>query len=167
MAADPGTASSLDLVLLLSQASHALTAELTAQLDAFGVSVREYCVLSKAMSGSFTQTQLAEMSDLDKTTMVVTVDDLERAGLAERQPSPVDRRARIIAVTPAGEKVVSRAQRIVTRFYDDVLATLPAHERTSFVDALVRLVDTLRPGSASPEPQPIRRPRSVKTVRSG
>ena len=47
--------------------------------------------------------------------MVVTMDALERAGLAERRPSPTDRRARIIAVTPAGEDVVERGEQIVTR----------------------------------------------------
>ena len=44
------------------------------------------------------------MIGLDKTTMVVTVDELERAGLAERQASSTDRRARIIKVTPAGRR---------------------------------------------------------------
>jgi MarR family transcriptional regulator for hemolysin len=168
--ADSDSVPGLDLVLLLSQASHTLTIELTARLEAFGISVREYCVLSKALPGSFTQTQLADMSDLDKTTMVVTVDELERAGLAERQPSPVDRRARIVVVTPAGGKAVAQARKIVTQVYDDVLATLPARERKGFVDALVRLVEGLRSSSVSAavdEKLPVRRQRSVKSVRSG
>jgi MarR family transcriptional regulator for hemolysin len=35
-------------------------------------------------------------------THVVTVDELEKAGLAERRPSSRDRRARVISVTEAG-----------------------------------------------------------------
>ena len=61
-----------------------------------------HCVLYHALGGEFTQIQLAEQCALDKTTMVVTMDALEKAGLAERRPSPTDRRARIIAVTDAG-----------------------------------------------------------------
>ncbi len=49
------------------------------------------------MESEQTQIRLAERCALDKTTMVVTGDELERSGLAERRPSPTDRRARIIA----------------------------------------------------------------------
>ena len=58
-----------------------------------------------------TQGALAAEAALDKTTMVVTVDELERAGLAERRPSTTDRRVRIIAVTPEGERLVRRGRR--------------------------------------------------------
>ena len=36
------------------------------------------------MTGAYTQTELARLIGLDKTTMVVTVDELEAAGLAKR-----------------------------------------------------------------------------------
>ena len=45
-----------------------------------------HCVLYHALAGEFTQIQLAEQCALDKTTMVVTMDALESAGLAERRP---------------------------------------------------------------------------------
>ncbi|MQA87599.1 MAG: MarR family transcriptional regulator [Streptosporangiales bacterium] len=129
-----------DLILLLSQASHVLTTEMTAQLTELGISPRGYCVLSKAMTGELTQSQLAELCDLDKTTMVVTLDGLERAGFAERRPQATDRRARIVSVTEAGERIVAEAQEIVAGLYDDVLAALPPSEREAFVDGLERLV---------------------------
>jgi MarR family transcriptional regulator, transcriptional regulator for hemolysin len=129
-----------DLAFLLSWASHALATELTAGLAGLGVSPRAYCVLVKAMPGDLTQTQLAEACGLDKTTMVVTMDELERGGLAERRPSDTDRRARIIAVTRAGERLVAKANRIVNGIHTDVLAALPEAERHAFVSGLVRLV---------------------------
>jgi len=97
-------------------------------------------VLAKASEGELTQTQLAELATIDKTTMVVTMDALERDGLAERRASSVDRRARVIAVTGEGRRMVAAGQEIVDRIFDDVLATLPAREREAFVDALQRLV---------------------------
>ena len=78
--------------------------EMTAALEDLGLPPRSHTVLVTAMTGAYTQTELARIIGLDKTTMVVTVDELEAAGLAERQPSKTDRRARVIAVTPAGAK---------------------------------------------------------------
>ena len=105
----------VDLMFLLGQASHALETEMTAKLQALGVSPRAHCVLAHALRGELTQSQVAEQCALDKTTMVVTMDELERAGLAERRPSSTDRRARIIAVTEAGRRIVEEADAIVGR----------------------------------------------------
>ena len=96
-----------NLCWLLSRASWTLTTELTAALEDLGVSPRAHAVLAAAATGEHSQTQLARIVGLDKTTMVVTLDELEAAGLAERRPSPTDRRARVIAVTPAGAKASS------------------------------------------------------------
>jgi MarR family transcriptional regulator, transcriptional regulator for hemolysin len=159
--ATPGT----DLVFLLSQASHALMTELTARLAEFGISPRAHCVLAKALTGELTQGQVAELCALDKTTMVVTLDALERAGLAERRPSGSDRRARIIAVTEAGERVSAAADGIVALTYADVLAALPERQRDAFVDALERLVDgRLSKPPACDKPPRRRAPRAVQAV---
>ena len=92
------------------------------------------------MTGEHTQIELARLVGLDKTTMVVTLDELEAAGLAERRPSPTDRRARVIAVTKEGRRKVREADAIFQAIRDDVLAALPEAERDVFVDMLRRLV---------------------------
>jgi MarR family transcriptional regulator, transcriptional regulator for hemolysin len=150
-----------DLAFLLSQAAHALHRELTAALAELGVTPRAQCVLQAAMAGDRTQGQLAEQCALDKTTMVVTIDELERAGLAERRPSSADRRVRIIGVTPMGEQVVAHGRRIIEGVYSDVLDALPSDEREPFVAALSRLVGgrLAQPVECS---NPPRRPRSRK-----
>jgi MarR family transcriptional regulator, transcriptional regulator for hemolysin len=147
-----------DLGLLLSRAAHGLHTELTAGLTALGISPRAHCVLSKAMGNELTQSQLAGLCALDKTTMVVTIDELEKAGLAERRLSSADRRARIISVTPEGERMVARGQEIVARIYDDVLGALPEGDRSAFVDALTRIVES-RLAEPTPCERPVRRPR--------
>jgi MarR family transcriptional regulator, transcriptional regulator for hemolysin len=128
-----------DLCWLLARASHALTTEMTAALEDSGISPREHTVLVTAMTGAYTQTELARMIGLDKTTMVVTVDELEAAGLAERQPSSTDRRARVIGVTAAGREKVLDAEKVLDRVREDVLAALPEEERPVFLQALGRL----------------------------
>jgi MarR family transcriptional regulator, transcriptional regulator for hemolysin len=129
-----------DLCWLLSRASHGLTTEFTAALEELGISPREHSVLFTAMTGEFTQTEIAKMVGLDKTTMVVTVDELERAGLAERRPSSTDRRARVIVVTDAGVRLVCEADEVLDRVRDDVLAALEPDERYVFLKALGTLV---------------------------
>lgn len=128
----------------------------TAALEKSGISPRAHAVLSTAMTGSYTQTELARIVGLDKTTMVVTVDELEAQGLAERRPSSTDRRARVIAVTKAGQRSVRGADRILEQVRDDVLAELPPDERQVFLRSLARLAY----GSLSepvPCAQPVRR----------
>jgi MarR family transcriptional regulator, transcriptional regulator for hemolysin len=129
-----------DLCWLLSRASYILTTELTAAFEDLGLSPRAHCVLATAMSGDHTQIEIARKIGLDKTTMVVTLDELEAAGLAERRPSSEDRRARVIAVTKAGERKVREAEEIADRIRADVLSTLPEDEREVFLSALTRLV---------------------------
>jgi MarR family transcriptional regulator, transcriptional regulator for hemolysin len=150
-----------DLCWLLSRASYTLTTELTAAFEDLGLSPRANCVLSVAMTGAYTQTELARRVGLDKTTMVVTLDGLEAAGLAERRPSAQDRRVRVIAVTPAGERKVREAEEIAERIRADVLSVLPARDRKVFLDALTRLV-TERLSEPVACSQPVRRraPRS-------
>jgi len=125
---------------LLGQASHALKTELTAALESLGVSPRAHHVLATAMRGEYTQTELAGIVGLDKTTMVVTLDELEALGLAERRPSATDRRARVVAVTKAGARKVRQAEEIAQRIQADVLESLPPRERQALVEGLARLV---------------------------
>jgi len=152
------TAFDPDLIFLLSQANHALTTEMTARLAGIGSSPRTYCVLSKAMTGEYTQIRLAELTALDKTTMVVTLDALERAGLARRVPSDTDRRARVVAVTEAGARLVEASRKVVPYLYDDLLSMLSADDRQALVNALVRLVEG-RLASPLHYERPPRRPR--------
>jgi len=132
----PPTSLTSDLCWLLSRASHALMTELTAALEKKGMSPRAHSVLAAAMTGQYTQSEVARMVGLDKTTMVVTLDELEAAGLAERRPSPGDRRVRVIAVSPAGRRKVREAEAIMDAVREDVLSGLPAGDRAAFLRAL-------------------------------
>jgi MarR family transcriptional regulator for hemolysin len=129
-----------NLAWLLSQVNHAYASEMAAALEPLGLGARGYCVLSAAVGSELTQSQLANLIGLDKTTMVVTVDHLEHLGLAERRPSPTDRRARVIAVTKLGERTLAKAERIVEAVQVDVLGSLPDGDRKAFLDALGALV---------------------------
>jgi MarR family transcriptional regulator, transcriptional regulator for hemolysin len=147
-----------DLSFLLDHTGHVLRSRMTAALAEIGLTPRMHCVLVHALEEERTQIQLAEIGDMDKTTMVVTVDALEKAGLAERRPSSRDRRARIIAVTGEGARVAARSQEIVDGVHEAALGSLPEGER----EALVRALNSLVSGhlaTPSESPRPARRAR--------
>jgi DNA-binding MarR family transcriptional regulator len=150
-----------DLSFLLDHTSHVLRSKMSAALAEIGLTARMHCVLVHALEEERTQIQLAEIGDMDKTTMVVTVDALEKAGLAERRPSSTDRRARIIAVTDEGARVAGQSQQIVDRVHREALAALPEEDAQALLRILNRLVgDSL----ANPveAPRPARRARQSK-----
>lgn len=115
------------------------------------------------MTGDHTQIEVARLVGLDKTTMVVTLDELEHSGLAERRPSPSDRRVRVIGITDAGERKVREAAAIAEQVREDVLGVLPPEDRRVFVDALRRLVEE-RLGEPTRCAQPVRRRRASSNV---
>ncbi|MEV7968445.1 MarR family winged helix-turn-helix transcriptional regulator [Sphaerisporangium sp. NPDC088356] len=147
-----------DLSFLLDHTGHVLRTRMAAALAEIGLTARMHCVLVHALEEERTQIQLAEIGDMDKTTMVVTVDALEEAGLAERRPSGKDRRARIIAVTEKGARVAVRSQEIVDRVHEETLGALPEEEREIFLRALNRLV-TGHLATPADSPQVVRRAR--------
>jgi DNA-binding MarR family transcriptional regulator len=129
-----------DLCWMLARASHSLTTELTAALEGFGISPRGHAVLAAATGGEHTQTDLARLVGIDKTTMMVTLDELEADGLAERRPLSSDRRARLVVVTAAGEQKVREVEQVFDRVREDVMSVLPEEEREVFLRCLGRLV---------------------------
>lgn len=149
-----------DLSFLLDRTGHVLRTRMTAALAEIGLTPRMHCVLVHALEEERTQIQLAEIGDMDKTTMVVTVDALEKAGLAERRPSSTDRRARIIAVTEKGARVAAESQRIVDGVHEAALGSLPDGER----EVLVRALTTLVTGHLA---TPVETARPARRVRQG
>ncbi len=154
----------MDLLFLLNQASYALGNEMATRLAEVGITPRHYCVLTNAAGEQdLTQIRLAERSMLDKTTMVVTLDELERRGLVVRRPSKADRRVKLIGVTPEGRLAISRAQEIVEQMQRDILEALPEDRRDAFAEALSDLVNGPL-ASPSHVERPQRRPRERSLV---
>lgn len=137
---DQSSPLSTNLAWLLSQAAHAMVSEMTAGFEDLGISPRGHCVLTTASTGEFTQKELADKIGLDKTTMVVTIDFLEKKGYALRTPSKSDRRARVISVTESGREIAQQGQGILAGIQADVLASVPDDGREQFMETLSELV---------------------------
>jgi len=108
------SASTPDLVTLLSLALGRLTDELGAELAAAGfggLRPAHGYALSRLSFGGATGVQVAEHLGITKQSAGQLVDELERAGYARREPHPTDRRGKLVVLTDRGWEAVRAAQR--------------------------------------------------------
>jgi DNA-binding MarR family transcriptional regulator len=110
-------------------------------MDALGeldLHLREFAALSiVADRPGLTQHDIVQATAIDASTLVATLDALERRGLAERRVHPEDRRKRAIYLTPEGEATLRRGRELAGKVGEQLLAPLDAAERTQF-QALLR-----------------------------
>lgn len=84
--------------------------------------------------------RLAEIFACDPANVTGIVDRLERRELVSREPSPDDRRVKLIAVTETGRKVVGDL-RGTLGFAAQPLRALTEPERTQLRDLLRKMID--------------------------
>jgi DNA-binding MarR family transcriptional regulator len=101
---------------------------------------RGYQVLATAISeGPKRQLDLAAHLDVDRTVMTYLLDDLEKAGLVQRQADPTDRRARLIVPTDQGKQLLCAVERRLQAREDIVMGSLDDGERMVFRMLLQRI----------------------------
>jgi DNA-binding MarR family transcriptional regulator len=109
------TQTPLPLAGLMGELRDAIAAELHTRLTAEGfgeIRPSHGCVFRWIEPEGSRLTGLAERSGLTKQAVGEAVTDLERLGYVDRRPDPVDGRAKIIHLTPRGEKGMAAASRI-------------------------------------------------------
>ena len=78
------------------------------------------------------QAAMAQRLGIDRTVMTYLLDDLEGAGLVERQPDPADRRSRRVAATARGRAVLEDLDARFARAEQHLLAGLDAGQQAAF-----------------------------------
>src|SRR3954471_11022568 len=144
-AAAPVTEFAGQLFFRLWRASHTRAADALATLGLTPASFGLLNVIG-TREGAIQQELGAQMG-IDPSTMVSLIDQLEEAGLAKRRPCSRDRRAREVAITPKGRRVLERAREMILETENEVLGGLSATDRR-------RLLSLLRTALESSPPQP-------------
>jgi len=104
-----------------------------AALARIDLHLREFAALNiVAAKPGLTQHELAAAAEIDASTLVATLDALERRGLAERRVMPEDRRKRAIHLTPEGEAALSSGRALAKRLGDELFGALTRDERRQF-----------------------------------
>ena len=86
-----------------------------------------------------TQTELGRLIGMDKATISGMVSRLQRRGLLQFRPDPLDRRSRIIALTAEGEALLAQALLRIDQVSEDTLAPISAAERAALRETLRKL----------------------------
>jgi DNA-binding MarR family transcriptional regulator len=90
-------------------------------------------------------TDLAQLAQLTKPTVVYLVNDLERLGYVKRVPDPADGRAKLIRLTARGTRAQGAAREIVAQIEQDWSRLLGAREFATLRALLERLHGALWP----------------------
>lgn len=94
-----------------------------------------------------TQADLGKKLNIKRANMVPVMAELESRGLIARRPSATDRRAHLVALTPAGAKLTLKLLDMHRRLEDDLARELGPRER----DQLLQLLKRFRKLATQPE----------------
>lgn len=84
------------------------------------------------------QADLARRVRSSRASVARSLRRLERAGLVEREPSPDDRRYRVVRLTELGEQVIRRGGEALRMAEDSAFEDLPPRVRQVFEQVLLR-----------------------------
>lgn len=96
-------------------------------------------LLRLAELGRATQNHLGRTAAMDSATVQGVVRRLIERGLVRTGSDPMDRRMRVLSITPEGEALLRQAQEAGTRANEALLLPLSAEERAALLELLQRL----------------------------
>ena len=85
------------------------------------------------------QTELGRLTGMDRATISGVVARLKRRNLVLYKPDPLDKRSRIIALTPAGDSLLTEAMQRIGRVTEQTLEPIEPAERDSLRAILQRM----------------------------
>ena len=97
------------------------------------------------------QNSLAARLGVERSHASLLVEELVTQGLIEQRVNGADRRARVLSLTPKGEKLYERVRPSILASNERILGPLSPHERELFKDMLIRMISAngayARPGA--------------------
>jgi DNA-binding MarR family transcriptional regulator len=92
--------------------------------------------LSEGDPEGLTQRKLTDLMASDPNTITSTLSRMETAGLIERHPHELDRRAHRVKMLPPGKRTFLKGRKIAMELQDQVLAVLPRERSQQFLEDL-------------------------------
>jgi DNA-binding MarR family transcriptional regulator len=87
------------------------------------------------------QNGLADRLNVDRNTASLVVEQLVKNGLVDRRVNEADRRARLLSLTPNGEKLYARLRPAHIVANQSILAPIAPSERKLLIDLLIRVIE--------------------------
>jgi len=125
---------------LLQRAHHRLRERMVAVLEGSGLHLGHISILAALVeSEGLTQRALVELTGIEKSSMVLFLDSLERDGLALRARRPGDRRAHNVVLTAEGARRLAILGPRLAAAEQGFLSVLSATECEDLAATLARL----------------------------
>jgi DNA-binding MarR family transcriptional regulator len=112
-------------------------------------SARAKVLMRLSERGPMNQATLAGLLGFAPRSVTDIVDALERDGMVTRTEDKTDRRARIVALSPAGHDALAVAQLTRRKAMDEIFGSLSVRERASLITLLTRIRTNLPLGDSS------------------
>lgn len=136
------------LIRRVHQISTALFAE---ECAAFGLTSVQYAALMALRSNPGADaTRLSALIAFDRSTIGGVLDRLEIKGWVRRDPSPTDRRIKLLSLTPDGEALLDLVAQAVDRVQQRLLEPLTPIDRSAVVRLLKQIASAHNEMTSAP-----------------
>lgn len=106
----------------------------------FGLNIPEWRVMAVlGDSGALTQRQLTQLTIMDKVAVNRACKELEKRGLAQRQPNSEDGRSHLLELTEAGQEMHCAIMPVALEMEQRLFSTFTAEELAAFHTTLARI----------------------------
>lgn len=139
------------LPLLLRRAWYGLNQAFRRQISHAGATPDQFTALRTLCEGDpagLTQSELTRAMSSDPNTVASLLERMENNGWLERKPHETDRRAKRIIILPTGREKYSELRDCAVDLQGDILTTLPADRRDSFLKELAQVADACHAAAA-------------------
>lgn len=124
----------------LKRAFNAVQSDLTATLAPFRLRMVTFSVLALiGENDGIRQSDLAEVTSIERPNLVLVIDELERAKLVLRMRAPDDRRAYELRLTPKGREVLAEARAAVAAHDHQMTAGMTKADRDALIAVLRKI----------------------------
>lgn len=129
---------------LLHRAGQCAAEMFQIELGGDDLTPRQYAVLlTVAQNEGLNQTQLVELTGIDRSTLADIVRRMLKKGLLQRRRTRDDARAYSVRLTDQGTRILKAHDPLARRVDERILASLPNSQRDRFLQDLNAIVQTL------------------------
>lgn len=140
----PGPDDRRHIGFLIADVARLMRASFDRRVRRIGLTRSQWLVLSRLhRHPGISQSELAEMLEVERATAGRMVDRLERRGWLVRRADPADRRINRLYLTAEAEGVQAEMGLIAEQLLDDAMAGLEEGEREALTDMMERVKATL------------------------
>jgi DNA-binding MarR family transcriptional regulator len=110
-----------------------------------GVTITQcHAIVEIGRKGKISLIDLADLLDVDKSSMSRTVNNLVETGLAIRDLDTENRRFVVIQLTDAGKNVFKSIENSMDNYYKDIFSSIPEDKREQVLESLALLTNAAK-----------------------